>query len=152
MSRDWVLEAVAGLSPMLELDDQVRPTVVTTLREASTLKDVEAGRWLFREGEAESDDGYVLLTGSVQVETSNGFSTQVFAPELLGEMKQFHIAGTSRRTADVRAVEPLEVLHFQWGRLYALLDARLSKEAMAAFSDAIRRYAWMHFLEDEGEI
>ena len=108
MSRDWVLEAVAGLSPMLELDDQVRPTVVAMLREASTLKDVEAGRWLFREGEAESDDGYVLLTGSVQVETSNGFSTQVFAPELLGEMKQFHIAGTSRRTADVRAVEPLE--------------------------------------------
>ncbi|MBI4559109.1 MAG: cyclic nucleotide-binding domain-containing protein [Candidatus Hydrogenedentes bacterium] len=151
MTLQQIEQAVASLSLMLTLADHVKERVVAAFKEVSQLKELKPGDGLFAEGDSDSDEGYILLSGSVKVETADGFSTQVFPPELLGEMKQFHFGGSAERMADVSVIEPSEVLQFSWARLHASLSERLDANALAEFENALQSYAWMHFLEQEDE-
>jgi CRP-like cAMP-binding protein len=144
--------ALAELPFMLDFTEGLQYRVMAALKEVSTLDTFAMGTQLFEEGDEGSDCGYVVLKGAVTVERSTGFSANVQAPVLLGEMKQFHFNLSDARAATVRAAESLEVLRFDWGRLYTVIDDRTTDEERKVIREALESYAWMHFLELEDEL
>jgi len=143
---------LAELPFMFDFSEGLQFRVMVALKEVSTLDNLAMGSQLFEEGDKDSDKGYVVLKGAVTVERSNGFSVTVQPPVLLGEMKQFHFSLSDARAATVRAAEQLEVLRFDWGRLYTVLNDRMSDEEQKVIREALESYAWMHFLELEDEL
>jgi len=142
---------VGGLPFMLELDDYLRSRAVAAIRAVSERKALPAGTLLFSSDDATSDDGYVVFAGNVAIE-GDGVSKTVLPAALLGEMKQFDFDGQHHRMATVRAEDDIEVLHFSWPRLYGALAESASAEEIAEFRRALRHYAWMHYMELQGEL
>lgn len=143
---------LAELPFMLDFSEGLQFRVIGAIKQVSTLDNLAMGAQLFTEGEDGSDNGFVVLKGAVTVERSNGFSAMVRAPVLLGEMKQFHFNLSDERAATVSAAEQLEVLRFDWGRFYTVLNDRTSDEERKVIREALESYAWMHFLEMEDEL
>lgn len=143
---------IENLSLMLDLDPGIQQAFTTALKDVGRIAGVNKDDLLFSEGETSADEGYVVLKGSLAVESSSGFSNTLYAPVLVGEMKQFAFGDEDARTANVSALADLEVLRFDWNAFYESLGAQLGETKLAEFRDALRRYAWMHFLELEGEL
>jgi CRP-like cAMP-binding protein len=143
---------IEHLSLMLDLDEEVQRQFIAALKDVGRIAAVNSGCTLFDEGDSDSDDGYVVLRGSLLIESSSGFNNTLFAPVLVGEMKQFAFGDDEARRASVTAAADLEVMAFEWPKLYAALEKSLEAEQLNAFKEALRRYAWMHYLELEGEL
>ena len=143
---------IEGLSLMLDLDTGIQEGIIVSLKDVGRIAGVNKGGQLFSEGDRGADEGYVVLKGSLLVECDSGFSNTLFAPVLVGEMKQFAFGDEEVRIANVTAATDLEVLRFDWNAFYESLAAQLSSEQLEEFRCALRRYAWMHFLELEGEL
>jgi CRP-like cAMP-binding protein len=152
LSPSAIEKQIGQLALMLEFNDEMRDRVAEVFCAASTQEQIPAGTQLFAEGDEVSNDGYVLLKGTVTVERSSGFRKQVHPPELLGEMKQFEFEGPAERAATATAAEDVEVLHFNWDTFYERLKGRIYGREKDVFNDALQRYAWMHFLEIEEEL
>lgn len=143
---------IEGLSLMLDLDSGIQQGFIAALKDIGRIAGMNKGDRLFSENIPSADDGYVVLKGSLLIESSSGFKNALFAPVLVGEMKQFAFEGEETRVASVTADTELEVLRFDWDALYKSLGTQLSDEQIEEFRAALRRYAWMHFLELEGEL
>lgn len=143
---------IGGLPFMLELDDYLRARVVAVVRKVSERKQISGGTLLFSQDDTTSDDGYIVFAGNVLIETPDGTVKTVIPTALLGEMKQFDFDGQHHRMADVRAEDDIEVLHFSWKKLYESLAGVASSEEVEQFRDALRRYAWMHYMDIQGEL
>jgi CRP-like cAMP-binding protein len=143
---------IGGLPFMLELDDYLRARVVAVVREVSKHEQISGGTLLFSRDDSVSDDGYIVFAGNVVIETPDGASKTVIPTALLGEMKQFDFDGQHHRMTDVRAEDDIEALHFSWEKLYKSLANVASPEEVEQFRDALRRYAWMHYMDLQGEL
>ncbi len=143
---------IENLSLMLDLDPEVQQAFIASLKDVGGVAGINKGDHLFDEGEPSADDGYIVLKGSLTITSSSGFENTLFAPALVGEMKQFNFSGDESRVANVAAAADLEVIRFDWSAFYKSLGERLNEEQLEAFRIALRRYAWMHFLELEGEL
>ena len=143
---------IGGLPFMLELDDYLRARAVAAIRDISERKALSAGTLLFSREDSVSDDGYVVFAGNVVIEGEDGATKTVLPTALLGEMKQFDFDGQHHRMATVRADDEIEVLHFSWSRLYDALARVASPEEVGEFRKALRHYAWMHYMDLQGEL
>jgi len=140
------------LPVLLDFSDNQRYRIVNALMGCSEVARIQANACLFKEGDAESDFGFVLLDGAIRVENSNGFVKPVNPPALLGEMRQFNFEGSGIRAATVTAVEDIIVLRFSWSKLDLSLKALLNPEECEEFTKALQIHAWMHYLEREDEL
>lgn len=93
-----------------------------------------------------------MYSGAVSIEGANGFTKTVIPTALIGEMKQFDFDGKHHRMATVRAEDDIEALHFSWARLYDELAKELKPEELKAFRTALRHYAWLHYMDLQGEL
>ena len=137
---------------MLDLDREIQQGFIAALKDVGRIAGMNKGDRLFSEHEPSDDEGYVVLKGSLLIASSSGFKNALFAPVLVGEMKQFAFEGEETRVASVTADTELEVLRFDWAAFYRSLNTQLSETQMDEFRASLRRYAWMHFLELEGEL
>lgn len=145
-------ERLSELSLMLDFSDNLRDRIIDAIKEVFTYQRVEPADVILQEGDTSDDDGVIVLRGSVILTRVNGHTFQLPSPSLLGEMQQFGFYGSKERTATVTAAEPCGLLRFSWPKLYAALEARLQSDELELFREALKRYAWMHFLESEDEI
>lgn len=145
-------EQVGQLSVMLELPQHLRIQVESAFLTVASHRSVAAGDILFTQDDANPDEGCVLLSGGVEVISRGGFSTIVEAPALLGEMRQFHIDQMPGRTANVRALDNLSVLRFDWASFYEALARLASKDDVQVVRAALQRQAWLHYLENVDEL
>ncbi|MDZ4857533.1 MAG: cyclic nucleotide-binding domain-containing protein [Candidatus Hydrogenedentes bacterium] len=143
---------IGGLPFLLELDDYDRARIVAVFREVSVRQHVALGTALFSTADTKTDDGYIVFDGVVVIESEDGTTRTVLPTCLLGEMKQFDFDGKHHRMANVRAETELEALRFSWSQLYATLDKTLKPEEVKLFRTALWRYAWMHYLDLQGEL
>jgi CRP-like cAMP-binding protein len=143
---------IGGLPFMLELDDFLRSRAVTVLREVSERKKLSQGTQLFSRDDTTTDDGYIVFSGNVVIEGADGMTKTVIPTALIGEMKQFDFDGQHHRMATVRAEDDIEVLHFSWKRFYEALSGSASAEELDEFRRALRHYAWMHYMDLQGEL
>ena len=144
METDELRNILIGLPFMLDMPESLKQRVCRVFVAISKYETVEEGRELFREGERESEDGYVVLSGSVRVTKSYAAASKAFAPVLLGEVKQF--SPQSERTATVAAAEDLETLHFTWPRFYERVESEFDPTDQEVLRKALLGYAWLHLL------
>ena len=116
---------------------------VNVLSRICDVRTLRPGYILFTEGDAVSDDGYILLRGEIAVRKAGSPEIQVAAPELLGEMKQFSPVG--QRTATVEARAEIEVLDFKWSDFHRDVAEHLDEGQQKKLAEAIESYAWQHF-------
>jgi len=144
METEEVQNLLSGLPFMLDMPESLKQQVGQILLEVSEVESIEADTVLFREGDKNNQDGYIVLSGSVQVEKTYAKECAAMAPVLLGEVKQFN--PRSERTATVRAREDLDALHFDWNRFYEAVDDRLDATDQEVLRAALLNYAWLHLL------
>ena len=135
---------LCGLPFMLDLPESLKQRVGTIFEDISDLETIDEGTELFREGDSRSEDGYIVLSGSVRVEKSYAKSSNAYAPVLLDEVKQFN--PSSKRTATVTAREELAALHFDWTKFNNAVHARLDSTDQDVVRKALLGYAWLHLL------
>lgn len=144
METDELRNILVGLPFMLDMPESLKQRVCKVFVAISKYDTVEEGTELFREGERETDDGYVVLSGSVKVKKSYAPECKAFAPVLLGEVKQF--SPRSERTATVVANEDLETLHFTWRKFNQAVEDTLEPTDREVLRKALLGYAWLHLL------
>jgi len=144
METDEIQNLLCGLPFMLDMPESLKQRVGIIFMDISDLETIETGRELFREGDRSSQDGYIVLSGSVRVEKSYAKSSTAYAPVLLGEVKQFN--PRSERTATVRANEDLDALHFDWLKFNAAVQARFDATDQDVLRKSLLGYAWLHLL------
>ncbi len=137
-------EIISDLSFIQAFPDALRHRVVTMIQDVSSPQDIREGTILLRKGDTTSNDGYILLEGTVEVLREDIPTTTVHPPALLGEVKQFN--PVHERIADVTALQDLRVLHFNWEDLNATAVERLSESDLALFLNALSEYAWQHIV------
>lgn len=152
MATEPIEQRLGRLALMLALPEETRRHASQAFAAVSDYEIVPEGTALFTEGDSSTEYGCVLMRGTVTVTTDEGFSSDVKAPVLLGEMKQFQFDGAERRAANVVARDELAVLRFRWDELYRAIDERLDTRERAEFQENLQRYAWMHFLELQDEL
>jgi CRP-like cAMP-binding protein len=145
-------DRIAGLAFMLDLPEEFVRRLVALFQEVGEYHQIPEGTVLFAEDDSGSEAGYVLVSGSVRVERGDEFRQKVAAPALLGEMRQFHIEGRECRSATVRATGDIEVFRFEWPSFYAGLTGIADEGELEMVRESIKRTAWMHYLEQEGDI
>lgn len=138
--------AITGLPFLLDLDEELRARIVAAFLAASEISVRDAGTALIREGQDDSDSGFVLISGAVNIIKSTGGGGRVGAPALFGEMKQFGPGG--QRVATVTIEDSGEVAAFSWEKLYREMETRVNADEHEQFRDALRRYAWKHLLDE----
>ena len=143
---------IAGLPFMLELDDYLRSRAVSAIRATAARAHLPAGTLLFTTSDTTCNDGYVLVAGNVSIETTEGRTKTVVPTAILGEMGQFDFDPMHQRAATVHAEEALEVLHFAWSRLYENMATTCAPDEIQEFRTALRRYAWLHYMDNQGEL
>lgn len=147
MSQTSQRQAIENLPFMLEFAEPLQHVVATSFLYVSAHEELDRGAQLIKEGDTESEDGFVLMKGSVLIQQRGQRVATVYAPALLGEMKQFNLQQATR--AGVVTAEESGVLRFTWNKLYAALNERLSDDDIQSFRTALERYAWQHFFGDE---
>ncbi len=147
MSTDDHRELIANLSILKAFPDQLKQRIAAVFDTVSESECLEQDAYLIHMGDQSSDDGFILVKGSVMIRKRVTPPFKAEGPALLGEMKQFN--PNSERTADVTALEKIEVLRFDWDRFYALLKERLAPSEYAIFGRALQDYSWLHFLGDD---
>ncbi len=144
METDELRNILVGLPFMLDMPESLKQRICKVFVAISKYDTVEAGTTLFKEGDRDSDDGYVVLSGSVRVTKSYAPECKAFAPVLLGEVKQF--SPRSERTATVTANDELETLHFTWHRFNDTVDQTFDETDREVLRKALLGYAWLHLL------
>jgi CRP-like cAMP-binding protein len=144
METDELRNILVGLPFMLDLPESLKQRLCKVFVAISKFETVEQGRVLFREGESDTDDGYIVLSGSVRVTKSYSGASKAFAPVLLGEAKQF--SPQSERTATVEANDDLETLHFEWGSFREKVESAFDRTDREVLRKALLGYAWLHLL------
>lgn len=145
MSPDGNMETILQLQFMSSLSDIVQKTTCAVFEEVSSTGRIEKDTVLFTEGSVEPDVGYILLDGELTIQKTTSPEIQVFAPELIGEMKQFNPHG--RRTATVIAATNIEAMRFAWSKFYDLLEQRLNESDLESVRHALEECAWQHFTD-----
>lgn len=144
METEEMQNLLSGLPFMLDMPESLKQQVGQIFMEVSDLESIDADSLLFREGDKNNQDGYIVLSGAVTVEKSYAKECTAMAPVLLGEVKQFN--PRSERTATVRAKEDLDALHFDWSKFYEAVDDRLDDMDQEVLRAALLNYAWLHLL------
>lgn len=144
METEEMQNLLCGLPFMLDMPESLKQQVGQIFVEVSDLESIDADAVLFREGDRNNQDGYIVLSGAVTVEKSYAKECMALAPVLLGEVKQFN--PRSERTATVRAKEDLDALRFDWSKFYARVDERLDDMDQEVLRAALLNYAWLHLL------
>lgn len=144
METDEIQNLLCGLPFMIDMPESLKQRVSLIFLDISEFETIEEGRVLFREGDSKSQDGYIVLSGSVKVDKSYAKCTTAYGPVLLGEIKQFN--PRSERTATVTANEDLDTLHFDWTKFNDALRARLDATDQEVFRKCLLNYAWLHLL------
>lgn len=147
MNAEETIGLIENLSFMFEFPTELQRKVTNAILGVSENESLAEGVCLLRAGDAETDDGFVLLEGAVQIEKPHARDVTIHPPVLLGEMKLYN--PKHQRTADVNAIEPLQVLHFRWSDLHEKLDDSLTQDEREKFNHALTQYAWFHFFGDE---
>lgn len=144
MEATAVQDRILKIGAFGGLDRPVADKVVSVLMAIADQEEWEGGHEFIREGDATNDHGYVLLSGAVRVQKSNGKDLEVSAPALLGEMKQHSTTG--KRGATVTTSGPCTVLVFDWSALHSRLSRELAAGDWSAFRIALERYSWDYLL------
>lgn len=106
----------------------VEPSLLNRLLVLGALLELDRGEALIRETDAGAPEFYVLLDGSLLVQSQNGFIARLDKPgDVAGEMA---VLMSSKRTADVIAEGP--------ARVVALPSSTLADEEFADVTAAIR--------------
>lgn len=137
-------EIISALPFIQAFPSALRHRIATMIEDISDAKQMKQGEILFAKGDSTSNDGYILLEGTVEVLREDIPITTVHPPALLGEVKQFN--PHHERIADVTALQDLKVLHFDWADFNAAAKARLSETDLALFYNALSEYAWQHIV------
>ena len=147
MSTDGHREMISNLIIMDAFPDPLKRRIAPVFEEVSESECLEKDTYLMRIGDRSPNDGFILVKGSIRVMKRVIPPFKAEAPALLGEMRQTKLNG--ERSADVCALEDIEVLHFDWERFYALLKERIALSEFAIFSRALQDYSWLHLQPDE---
>ena len=137
-------EIISDLAFIQAFPGALRHRVVTMIQDVSEPQDIKQGTILLTKGDTTSNDGYILLEGTVEVLRGDIPTTTVHPPALLGEVKQFN--PVHERIADVTALQDLKVLHFNWEDFNAAAVKCLSESDLALFLNALSEYAWQHIV------
>lgn len=116
-----------------------------TLDTVGMIDDVEAGTVLFTEGDQPTDQGIVVLTGSVSIQKPETPKLEQAAPELLGEMTRF--SPTGFRTATVTAAQACRLLRFAWPNFEKVARRRMNEADFESLMKTLEEYAWQHFTQ-----
>ncbi|MBI5092409.1 MAG: cyclic nucleotide-binding domain-containing protein [Candidatus Hydrogenedentes bacterium] len=152
MTPENVTKQISNLAFMFDLSEPLKPGIVSALNEVSQIERVAPDTVILSPGESSSDAGFVLLAGSVEIQSPDGFTRSLDPPVILGEMKQFHFDPSGKRMVTVRTLCEVTVLRFVWTDLYALLSKRISAKEVEEFRLALQEHAWMHYLELQDEL
>ena len=137
-------EIISDLAFIQAFPDALRHRVVTMIQDVSEPQDIKQGTILLTKGDTTSNDGYILLEGTVEVLREDIPTTTVHPPALLGEVKQFN--PLHERIADVTALRDVKVLHFNWEDFNAAAEEGLSESDLTLFRNALSEYAWQHIV------
>lgn len=138
-------DTLRNLRFMHQLGPAAREKVIAAFEIVGQPESMNPGASLFREGERDTDRGYVLLDGEVRITKSSAPELTVAAPELLGEMVQYN--PKSERTATVESATAIQVLSFQWSAFNDELVRTCSPEETDEIQKAFQDYAWEHFTQ-----
>lgn len=133
---------IADLSFGEELSEPIKLQVVAILLAIGRYQRLAKNAILFRCGDRETNHGYVLLHGSVEVQPDLREPEIVTAPRLLGEAKQFSMK--CERDATIVAREAIDVLRFEWDDFEAELHHRLEPDEQREVTDSLIDYTWSH--------
>ena len=117
----------------------VEPSLLNRLLALGALLELDRGEALIRESDAGAPEFYVLLDGSLLVQSQNGFIARLDKPgDVAGEMA---VLMSSKRTADVIAEGPVRVVALPSS---ALADEEFA-EVAAAIRGAMLRDDWIQY-------
>ncbi len=137
-------EIISDLPFIQAFPSALRHRIATMIEDISDLKEIKQGEVLLTKGDTTSNDGYILLEGTVEVLREDIPITTVHPPALLGEVKQFN--PHHERIADVTALQDLKVLQFNWEDFNAAAEERLGEAHLSLFREALSEYAWQHIV------
>jgi CRP-like cAMP-binding protein len=144
MRLEEIRTALRGLALAKLLPREMRERVMMAFLATGEAKRCQPGATLFKEGDASSDMGYVLLRGTVSIEKQGNTPVCCEAPEILGEMQQFN--PLHERTASVRAGADVTVFAFSWHEFFAAAETILSREETERLREELGGLAWRHFV------
>ena len=142
MSTDGYEELIVSLSVMKAFPDRLKQRIAAVFDEVSEPENLGQDAYLIHMGDPSSNDGFILAKGSVTIRKRVVSPFKADAPALLGQMRP--LKSNTESAADVKAVEDIEILRFDWDRFYALLKERLAPSEFAIFSRVLQDYSWEH--------
>ena len=144
MSTDNHREIIASLPLFKALPEPLTQRIAAVFEEVSEFEKVARDTQLIGVEQQAPTDGYILIQGSVSIAKRIAPAFTATAPVLLGEMMPSD--EEDHKTADVTALEDLEVLHFDWDHFNDLLKQRLAPSEFAIFGRVLQDYSWLQFL------
>lgn len=146
MDRNSIAEKVGRLPFLENMPENARGLVASVIVDVSDVYLYHEGEPLIMAGALSFDTGYVLVGGTVAIETDRD-SITLKSPALLGEMAQFRAGDI--RNATVRAQGEVVALQFFWDDLYAVAGEEMPEETHTAFRRALDLQLWERFPHKE---
>jgi CRP-like cAMP-binding protein len=143
MNQDDIRYTVETLNFTKGLPHALQAKFVRIIAKTSKAETIRPMTPLFKEGETEGDEGFILLDGEISIRSSQKGEFSVWGPELIGETKQFN--PNNIRTANVETVSDCKVLRFEWDDFWTYARGMLSEEEVAQLKESVSNYAWEHF-------
>ncbi len=122
------------------LPETMQSRFVMALLGVSEMREVSREEHLILKGDEETDVGFLILQGSVEIKRDEAGGPFVNAPDVVGEMHLFTPKG--RRTATVVVSIGGWVLEFEWKRLGAAARELYSDEELKLLKQSMVEYAW----------
>ena len=117
----------------------IAPEVIVAVARAGALLELAAGEFLVREGEPATPEVYLLLEGTLGVQSKGSFIAQLDQPgAVIGEVA---VVLSSKRTADVVAESPVRALAIP----VAALGQPEFADVAAGIRGAMLRDDWVHY-------
>ena len=146
MNNDEARTIIEGTQLLAQAEGASRDALVDLFLEVGELLSVGPGEQLLHEGDVGGEQGYILLSGDVEVSREGGGALTLSAPATLGEMQQLN--PSSVRTATVKTATECDVLKFNWTMLY-MESARLDDDAQRQLQDGIEHIVWDRFHQED---
>jgi CRP-like cAMP-binding protein len=134
---------IRGLPFAAALSPEVFAGFAETLDTVGLANDLEPGAVLFTEGDKPTDQGIVILSGTVLIQKPGAPEAEQSSPELLGEMTRFNPTG--HRTATVTVKQPCSILTFTWSNFEKVARRRMNEGDFNSLMKTLEEYAWQHF-------
>jgi CRP-like cAMP-binding protein len=134
---------INAISLLDGMPDEAKDKIAEIFCEVSEEIDLEDGEVVMQEGHLAFESGYILLTGTVEVEKEGKHQTDLTAPVLLGEMAQFKACDV--RSATVRAKGSAVAMFFHWDEFYELARQRLTETERLLLTSAMDKIIWERF-------